>query len=234
MVHDLFLLFFLFHLDTAYVLAYSVIMLNVDQHNKKVKKKMTLEDFIKNNRGINDGKDIQEDLLKGIFEDINANELKMKEEDHQQFFSGGLPPVSLSLIVFRLLSDSFNNGAVFPGAKPKKESYAMDSKDILKATQALFKDRKKRSKTQVFYSANQIEHVKPMFEVSWMPALVAVSGFMQESEDMKIAELSLGIIRNAIRIASIFYLDLPRNSKDFTSFILFCCLCCFHDATQAS
>jgi len=76
--------------DTAYVLAYSVIMLNVDQHNKKVKRKMTLEDFIKNNRGINDGKDIPEDLLKGIFEDIASNELKMKEEDHQQFFSGGL------------------------------------------------------------------------------------------------------------------------------------------------
>ena len=94
----------------------------------------------------------------------------------------------------------------------------MDSKDILKATQALFKDRKKRSKTQVFYSANQIEHVKPMFEVSWMPVLVAVSGFIQESEDIKVAELSLGIIRNAIRIASIFFLDLPRNSE--TSFNL--------------
>jgi brefeldin A-inhibited guanine nucleotide-exchange protein len=64
-------------------------MLNVDQHNKKVKKKMTLEDFIKNNRGINDGKDIPEPLLRAIFDDIANNELKMKEEDHQQFFSGG-------------------------------------------------------------------------------------------------------------------------------------------------
>jgi brefeldin A-inhibited guanine nucleotide-exchange protein len=74
--------------DTAYILSYSAIMLNVDQHNKKVKRKMTLEDFLKNNRGINDGKDLPEALLKGIFEDIASNELKMKEEDNQQFLGG--------------------------------------------------------------------------------------------------------------------------------------------------
>ena len=74
--------------DTAYVLAYSVIMLNVDQHNKKVKKKMTPEDFIRNNRGINDGKDLNEDLLRSIFEDISKNELKMKDED-QHVLHGG-------------------------------------------------------------------------------------------------------------------------------------------------
>src|SRR5207249_10496477 len=43
--------------DTAYVLAYSVIMLNTDLHSSKVVKRMTKEDFIKNNRGINDQAD---------------------------------------------------------------------------------------------------------------------------------------------------------------------------------
>ncbi|KAG8096800.1 hypothetical protein GUJ93_ZPchr0013g34493 [Zizania palustris] len=36
--------------DTAYVLAYSVIMLNTDAHNPMVKNKMSPEDFIRNNR----------------------------------------------------------------------------------------------------------------------------------------------------------------------------------------
>ena len=36
--------------DTAYILAYSVIMLNTDQHNTQVKKRMTKAEFIKNNR----------------------------------------------------------------------------------------------------------------------------------------------------------------------------------------
>lgn len=38
-------------LDVAYVLAYSAIMLNTDAHNPNVKRRMTLPEFIKNNRG---------------------------------------------------------------------------------------------------------------------------------------------------------------------------------------
>lgn len=37
--------------DAAYVLAYSVIMLNTDLHNDQVKKKMSLEAFRRNLRG---------------------------------------------------------------------------------------------------------------------------------------------------------------------------------------
>ena len=37
--------------DTAYILAYSLIMLNTDAHNPNVKKKMSLHDFLRNNRG---------------------------------------------------------------------------------------------------------------------------------------------------------------------------------------
>lgn len=66
--------------DTAYVLAYSVIMLNTDAHNPQVKKRMTKADFLKNNRGINDGVDLPEELLSGIFDEIVSNEIRMKDE----------------------------------------------------------------------------------------------------------------------------------------------------------
>jgi brefeldin A-inhibited guanine nucleotide-exchange protein len=36
--------------DTAYTLAYSVIMLNTDQHSKQIKNRMDKAAFIKNNR----------------------------------------------------------------------------------------------------------------------------------------------------------------------------------------
>ena len=49
--------------DTAYVLAFSTIMLNTDAHNPSVKKKMTLKDFIRNNSGIDCGKSIPDDFL---------------------------------------------------------------------------------------------------------------------------------------------------------------------------
>jgi brefeldin A-inhibited guanine nucleotide-exchange protein len=67
-------------LDTAYVLAYSTIMLNTDAHNPQVKKRMTKADFVKNNRGINDNADLPEELLSAIFDDIVSNEIRMKDE----------------------------------------------------------------------------------------------------------------------------------------------------------
>jgi brefeldin A-inhibited guanine nucleotide-exchange protein len=69
---------------TAYVLAYSTIMLNTDAHNPQVKRRMTRQDFIKNNRGINDDADLPEDFLSAIFDEIQTNEIRMKDEVEAQ------------------------------------------------------------------------------------------------------------------------------------------------------
>ena len=53
--------------DTAYKLAYSVIMLNTDAHNPQVKHRMTLQDFIKNNAGLDDDRDLPEEYLTAIY-----------------------------------------------------------------------------------------------------------------------------------------------------------------------
>lgn len=66
--------------DTAYVLAYSTILLNTDAHNPQIKSRMTKMDFVKNNRGINDGRDLPEELLSSIYEEIANNEIRMKDE----------------------------------------------------------------------------------------------------------------------------------------------------------
>jgi len=64
--------------DAAYVLAFSVIMLNTDLHNPSIelKKKITLEQFIRNNRGINNGKDFSSEFLTKIYNEIKQNEIK--------------------------------------------------------------------------------------------------------------------------------------------------------------
>lgn len=41
---------------------------------------MTVTDFIKNNRGINDDADLPEELLSTIYDDIVSNEIRMKDE----------------------------------------------------------------------------------------------------------------------------------------------------------
>ncbi|XP_015109486.1 IQ motif and SEC7 domain-containing protein 1 isoform X3 [Diachasma alloeum] len=64
--------------DTVFVLAFAIIMLNTDLHtpNLKPERRMRVEDFIKNLRGIDDCGDIDRDILIGIYERVKANEFK--------------------------------------------------------------------------------------------------------------------------------------------------------------
>ncbi|KAK3439229.1 hypothetical protein EUGRSUZ_C03862 [Eucalyptus grandis] len=63
--------------DAVFVLCYSLIMLNTDQHNPQVKKKMTEEEFIRNNRGINEGSDLPREYLSELFYSISNNAIKL-------------------------------------------------------------------------------------------------------------------------------------------------------------
>jgi cytohesin len=69
--------------DTAYILAFSIIMLNTDLHNQSItpEKKMTLDQFIKNNRGINQGKDMPREILVSLYTNIRDDEIRMDEAD---------------------------------------------------------------------------------------------------------------------------------------------------------
>lgn len=55
-------------------------MLNTDAHSPQVKNRMTKNDFLKNNRGINDGQDLPEAMLSSIYDEIVSNEIRMKDE----------------------------------------------------------------------------------------------------------------------------------------------------------
>ncbi|KAI6686397.1 hypothetical protein NL676_032310 [Syzygium grande] len=66
--------------DAALLLSYSLIMLNTDQHNIQVKKKMTEEDFIRNNRHINGGSDLPRDFLIELYHSICKNEIRTTPE----------------------------------------------------------------------------------------------------------------------------------------------------------
>ena len=59
--------------DAAYVLAYSIIMLTTDLHSAQVKKKMTVDDYIRMNRGINNDADLPPDYLTNIYNEIKVS-----------------------------------------------------------------------------------------------------------------------------------------------------------------
>ena len=76
--------------DTIFILSFSIIMLNTDLHNDGVKNKMTLEEFIRNNRGIDDGKDLPQEFLTSIYNEIRDNEIKMTPDVEAMGGEGGL------------------------------------------------------------------------------------------------------------------------------------------------
>ncbi|KAK8163430.1 hypothetical protein BC567DRAFT_265954 [Phyllosticta citribraziliensis] len=68
--------------DAVYVLTYAIIMLNTDQHNPNLKsqKRMSLEDFSRNLRGVNGGKDFEPEYLEAIYNSIKTREIILPEE----------------------------------------------------------------------------------------------------------------------------------------------------------
>ncbi|GLE02551.1 hypothetical protein PINS_up011389 [Pythium insidiosum] len=73
--------------DVAYLLSFSLIMLNTDLHNPNIRpeKKMKLEDFIKNNKNygaeVSMNQDLPEEFLTELYEAIAKEEIKTREDD---------------------------------------------------------------------------------------------------------------------------------------------------------
>ncbi|KNA10447.1 hypothetical protein SOVF_144260 [Spinacia oleracea] len=71
--------------DAAFILSYSLIMLNTDLHNVQVKKKMTEDDFIRNNRRINGGEDLPGEYLLELYHSICKSEIRTTPEQGAGF-----------------------------------------------------------------------------------------------------------------------------------------------------
>ncbi|KAJ7068245.1 hypothetical protein C8F01DRAFT_1117441 [Mycena amicta] len=186
--------------DTAYVLAYSVILLNTDHYNPQVKRRMTKTDFIKNNRGINDGVDLPEQYLSDIFDEIDSNEIRMKDEVEASVSTASGPGLAGALANV--------------GRDLQKEAYVLQTSGMANKTEAMFKTlmRTQRKGSKEFFSASHFVHVRPMFEVAWIPFLAGISGPLQDTDDLEVVELCLDGFKNAIRIVCFFGLELERNA----------------------
>jgi len=77
--------------DTCFILSFSIIMLNTALHNPNAKMKITSEQFIKQNKGINSGRDLASDMLEAIFRNIKEEPFKIPDETYDDlmytFFS---------------------------------------------------------------------------------------------------------------------------------------------------
>lgn len=198
--------------DTAYVLAYSVIMLNTDQHSSQIKVRMTPQEFVRNNRGINDNADLPEEYLIDIFNTIQNDEIKLLSEQHAALLSSDGQQSNTGF------ASGLGQALATVGRDLQREAYLQASREMSNKTEQLFKslvsksDGKKRAEESIFYIASHIEHIKPMFEVAWMSFLAGLSGPFQQSEDPETVQLCLEGFKLSLRIACLFDIDLARIS----------------------
>lgn len=188
--------------DTAYILAYSVVLLNTDQHSTKVKNRMTTEEFIKNNRGIDDGKSLPDDFLINIYNEIAKNEIKLHSEQQAALLAGDLLPTQ---------PQSFT---LFGNRDVNREAYIQASKEISNKTEKLFKNlgKTKGDKKNVFYSASHVEHVRSIFDTLWMSFLAALTAPFKDIDDDETTKTCLEGLKLSINIAASFGLDYARTS----------------------
>ncbi|RMZ84237.1 hypothetical protein DV738_g828, partial [Chaetothyriales sp. CBS 135597] len=201
--------------DTAYILAYSVVMLNTDQHSLNMKgKRMTAEDFIKNNRGINDGHDLPPEYLTSIYDEIASNEIVLDSEREHAADLGITPSAGATTLVSRAGQAIANAGRDL-----QREKYNQASEDMANRTEQLYRSliraQKKSAMREMlskFVSASSIQHVGSMFNLTWMSFLSAFSSQMQDAQNLELIKQCLDGIRLAIRISCRFDLDTPRTA----------------------
>ncbi|WVZ77501.1 hypothetical protein U9M48_025360 [Paspalum notatum var. saurae] len=207
--------------DTAYVLAYSVIMLNTDAHNTMVKDKMSKSDFIRNNRGIDDGKDLPEAYLGTLYDQIVKNEIKMSADS-------SVPQNKQPSSVMKLLG--LDNIISFVNWKQADER-AVGANDLLiKNIQEKFKLKSGKSES-VFSVITDTTILRFMMEVCWAPMMAAFSVTLDQSDEKAATSQCLQGFRSAVHVTSVMCMQTQRDAF-VTSVAKFTYLHCVADMKQ--
>jgi hypothetical protein len=188
--------------DTAMIIAYSIIMLNTDLHNPQVKKnKMSKEQFVKNNRGIDNGKDLPKRFLEEIYEDIAHNPMHIKG-------SRFVPKASreASVTAADLENDKFRGGI----AKAVAQS------------EELMKDLSHAYNTFQFVGVDtpiSPDLIKILFERVWFSLLTLSTTILSDNQsDLSTRMQCLDLLRFCI--STCLFLNMPVERQAFCGLLL--------------
>eukprot|EP00301_Raphidiophrys_heterophryoidea_P007204 c12820_g2_i2.p1 GENE.c12820_g2_i2~~c12820_g2_i2.p1 ORF type:complete len:2623 (+),score=547.95 c12820_g2_i2:972-8840(+) len=194
--------------DTAFVLAFSTIMLNTDLHSPHIKKKMTKQQFLTTNRGINrtpEGVecDLDSAFLSAIYDCIQKEQIKVTNDPGSTTSVAGLSPHDMAA----------------GNLRHRESLFEKESEDMVKRSQEVIKRLNKSRKhghhgsgVDDFVVARDVEHVGPMFSACWHSMLAAFSLMFEQTEDLEIIELALIGLKSAVSIASRFFLATERTA----------------------
>lgn len=201
-------------------------MLNTDLHNPSIKpeRRMTVESFIRNNSGIGEnGSDLPEDFLVGIFDRIKKSPFSLKEDDAARERAAGAQKQVFEASVF------FENSVFGQNAEEKRrEKFKQERDEILAATKQLARKRLSRNAKAtagrtLADSVAPADVVKPMFDVTWGPMLGILSQVLECSDEDACVAVCLNGFVYAVRIAAHSHMSLARNTF-VSSLAKFTCL----------
>ena len=193
--------------DTAYTLAFSVIMLNTDQHSSQIKHRMNKSAFIKNNRGINDDGDLPDEFLGSIFDEIASNEIIMEDERSD-----------------KLMKITLGWGAGEANEKKRREIIKQELSLIQKKTQLLMTEGASNRTVSPFRVASDKELTRSMFSTCSWALMAALSVSFESSLDdaevksekasrePNIPDLCLSGFSGAICLSCIYNLETERDA----------------------
>ncbi|KAF0682844.1 Aste57867_25067 [Aphanomyces stellatus] len=183
--------------DTAFILSFSIIMLQTDLHNPSIpeEKRMSKEGFLRNNRGINNGEDLAPEFLGGIYDRIKSTPISLKED--------------LDL----KKKTQVQTGNAQATDRMRREAYSKEREAMVKQSEALFKRRgtttpRNGSSTptgaqfQLITEETESSYVRPMFEIVWAPLLACCSVIFETSDSSSAISLCIDSFKHAIHLSS--------------------------------
>ena len=184
--------------DMAFILAFSTIMLQTNLHNPAIRddKRMTKDQFLKQNKGISSDGELPEDMLMDIYDRIAAEPIRITNDD-------------------KLIKKKEDQSYVFTVStdKKRKDAYNTERIEMVRASEALFKIKTRRQSSFV-RKANQTDemYVRPMFEVAWGPIFAVLSQLLENSDEVNV-DLCLVGFKDAIHLSC--HLDFPLARDTF-------------------
>lgn len=196
--------------DMAFILAFSTIMLQTNLHNPAIKddKRMTKEQFLKQNKGISADGELPEDLLLDIYDRIAAQPISINNETDKTIRKPKKEEQP-SFVMFQATTD-----------KMKKDAFNQERKEMVRAGEAMIKLSAKRNSTAFVRNSTQSDeaYARPMFDIVWPPMIGVLSQLLETHDDPAMVQLCLTGFHDCIQIAC--RLDFPTARNTFINVLL--------------
>ena len=174
--------------DAAFVLGYSVIMLNTDLHNPNIapENRMTREGFIKNCRGINDGGDFPPEFLIDIYNRIEENAISLKEDD--------------------MARQAQEKKRYRNKEERRQKAFSVEKMDIMTKLKVDIEEE-----TTEYFEATGNEYIAPMFKILFPLVIDVYAKVLDISDDEEGIQNTVAAIRDCFEISCSLGLDQERD-----------------------